>query len=127
VSGMPDVSFRDFVLDQLRDLDGLECRGMFGGYGLHRGETFFGIIHKGQLYFKTGTETLPNYVARGSGPFRPSAKQTLKYYEVPVEIIEDRQRLTEWAGDALRVRPRRRGGRAVGDRSGVEALCSSAP
>lgn len=100
---MADESFKDFVLDQLRDLDGLECRRMFGGYGLYRAKTFFGIIDKGQLYFKTTPKTLPNYVARGSGPFKPSAKQTLKtYYEVPAEIIDDPQRLTEWAIDALR-------------------------
>jgi DNA transformation protein len=103
---MPDASFKDFVLDQLRELDGLECRRMFGGYGLYRGDAFFGIIDKGRLYFKTTPETLPNYLARGSGPFKPSAKQTLKtYYEVPAEIIEDRQRLTEWAADALRTPP----------------------
>lgn len=39
--------FKDFVLDQLADLRGLRCRAMFGGYGLYRGNTFFGIIHKG--------------------------------------------------------------------------------
>jgi TfoX/Sxy family transcriptional regulator of competence genes len=31
---MKDDSFRDFVLDQLRDLDDVEARRMFGGYGL---------------------------------------------------------------------------------------------
>ncbi len=35
-------------------------------------------------------------------PFRPNAKQTLKsYYRVPVEIIEDRDRLAEWAKTAI--------------------------
>jgi len=40
-------------------------------------------------------------VARGMKPFRPNAKQTLTtYYEVPVEIIEDAERLTTWASQA---------------------------
>ena len=30
--------FVNFVLDQLRELDGLTCRRMFGGYGLYRGD-----------------------------------------------------------------------------------------
>jgi len=29
-----DESFKDFVLDQLRGLDDVEARRMFGGYGL---------------------------------------------------------------------------------------------
>ena len=35
-------------------------------------------------------------------PFRPNAKQTLKnYYGVPLEIIEDRDELCEWAMKAI--------------------------
>ena len=45
-------SFKDFVVDQLRDLEEIEARRMFGGYGLYRDETFFGIVHKGKLFFK---------------------------------------------------------------------------
>jgi TfoX/Sxy family transcriptional regulator of competence genes len=43
---MKDDSFKDFVLDQLRELDDVEARRMFGGYGLYQDETFFGIIFK---------------------------------------------------------------------------------
>ena len=42
---MADVSFKDFVLDQLQHLDDLECRSMFGGYGLYAVGVFFGIFH----------------------------------------------------------------------------------
>lgn len=100
---MRDTSFRDFVLDQLRDIVALECRPMFGAFGLYSRETFFGIIDDGRLYLKVSPETLPEYTSRGSEPFRPTPKQTLKsYYEVPAEILEDRERLTEWANDAAR-------------------------
>lgn len=75
---------------------------MFGGHGLYQGEVFFGIIHKGRLYFKTDQASRAAYVQRGMKPFRPNAKQTLKtYYEVPVEIIEDDEQLTTWAGRAV--------------------------
>jgi len=46
-------SFREFILDQLHDLESVEARPMFGGFGLYRDEVFFGIIFKGRLYFKT--------------------------------------------------------------------------
>ena len=50
--------FRDFVLDQLNELPGLTHRAMFGGYGLYCGRVFFGIVHKGRLYFKTTAKTI---------------------------------------------------------------------
>jgi DNA transformation protein len=94
-------SFKDFVLDQLDGLRGVTCRAMFGGYGLYRGDVFFGIIHKGRLYFKTDEASRETYRQRGMKPFRPNAKQTLKtYYEVPVEIVEDAEQLVAWARDA---------------------------
>ena len=76
---------------------------MFGGHGLYQDETFFGIIHKGRLYFKTDDHTVAAYRRRKMKPFRPNPKQTLRsYYQVPVEIIEDGDRLGAWAEAAIR-------------------------
>jgi DNA transformation protein len=61
---MKDDSFKDFVLDQLQELDGADARRMFGGYGLYRDETFFGILHKGKLYFKVDESTVGEYRRR---------------------------------------------------------------
>lgn len=101
--------FKDFVLDQLTDLRGLTCRAMFGGYGLRYRDTFFGIIHKGRLYFKVTPDTVESYRALGTKPFRASKTVTLKtYYEVPADILEDAALLAEWAetaGTARRHRP----------------------
>jgi DNA transformation protein len=95
-------SFQAFVLDQLAELAGVESRAMFGGRGLYCGKTFFGIVLKGRLYFKTTAATRADYTSRGMKPFRPSAKQTSKrYHEVPAEILEDRTALAEWAGRAI--------------------------
>ena len=95
-------SFKDFIVDQLADLHGLTCRAMFGGYGLYLKTKFFGIIHKGRLYFKVTPETVDLYKAHNMKPFRPNAKQTLKsFYEVPIDIIEDAEALTQWATEAV--------------------------
>ena len=95
--------YEAFVLDQLTELDGLTCRAMFGGYGLTLDGHFFGIIHKGRLYFKTDPTTAPRYRARHMLPFKPNRKQTLKnYYEVPVDIVESAESLVEWAKAAAR-------------------------
>ncbi|MER3422695.1 MAG: competence protein TfoX [Nitrospiraceae bacterium] len=98
---MSDDSFTAFVLDQLHDLRGVTCRAMFGGHGLYLGPVFFGIIHKGRLYFKTDAVGRALYVKKGMKPFQPNAKQRLKnYYEVPVDIIEDQMQLSVWARKA---------------------------
>jgi DNA transformation protein len=95
---MKSSSFDTFVLDQLKPLDGLRCRTMFGGRGLYKGGMFFGILHRGRLYFKTDAATVAGYVDRGMTPFRPNERQTLgSYYEVPIEVIENAETLADWA------------------------------
>ena len=95
--------YKDFVLDQLADLDGLTCRAMFGGHGLALHGKFFGIVHKGRLYFRTTPTTAPLYRASQMKPFKPNASQTLKnYYEVPVEIVESAETLMKCATVAAR-------------------------
>lgn len=89
-------SFRDFVAEQLGG--DAEFRPMFGGYGIYRGDRFFGILFKGRLYFRTGPRTRREYVARGMRPFKPNARMTSKtYYEVPADVLEDRETVRAWA------------------------------
>src|SRR3990172_9511431 len=94
-------SYMDFVLDQMRSLEDVSCRSMFGGYGLYLGADFFGIVYDGRLYFKTDETTREKYRDRGMGPFAPSEKQVLKsYYEVPEEIVEDDEQLASLPREA---------------------------
>ena len=98
-----DDSFRDFVLDQLTPLGEVECRRMFGGGGLYANDVFFGILWRARLFFKTDDRSRPQYMDLGMKPFKPNAKQTLtSYYEVPADVLEDGDRLVEWARDAVR-------------------------
>jgi DNA transformation protein len=91
-------TFRDFVLEQLSSLDGLRCKRMFGGFGLYSGEHFFGIVFDGRLYFKTNPDTLPEFLRYNASVFAPTEKQILKNYrEVPVDILEDGEKLLLWA------------------------------
>jgi DNA transformation protein and related proteins len=97
-----DNSFKDFALDQLRSLDHITSRPMFGGWGLYCGDVFFGIIHDDRLYFKTDDATRPAYLEHGMEPFKPNDKQTLKtYYEVPVGVLENHDELAAWARRAM--------------------------
>ena len=120
---MPPEAFKDLVLAQLDALGGVTCRAMFGGHGLYHGRTFFGIIFKGRLYFKTDESTRGEYLRHGMKPFRPSPRQTLRtYYEVPAAVRADPELLARWARRAIacpaRLSPTRRRGRKPRDFSG---------
>ena len=93
-----DASFLAFVLDQLGGLSGIESRAMFGGHGLYRNGTFFAIVFRGRLYFRTSEAKRPEFEARGMRRFRPSERQTLtSYYEVPGDVLEDPAEIARWA------------------------------
>ena len=98
-----DDSFAVFVLDQLDGVSEVRSRAMFGDWGLYAGETFFGLIFKGRLYFKTDATSVARYRQRGMRAFKPNPRQRLTtYYEVPAEVLEDRETLLAWADEALR-------------------------
>ncbi|NUM56003.1 MAG: TfoX/Sxy family protein [Candidatus Hydrogenedentes bacterium] len=95
-------SFKQFVLDQLAPLDGVTCRGMFGGYGVYCRSTFFGIVYEDRLYFKTTEATAAKYRDLGMKPFRPGPNQVMKnYHEVPADILEDARELCDWARESI--------------------------
>jgi DNA transformation protein len=92
------------ILDGRSELGDLTSRPLFGGHGIYRNGVIFGILFHGRLYFKVNDESKGEYQARGMGPFRPNDRQTLKsYYEVPPEILDDREVLLSWAREAIRV------------------------
>ena len=96
---------RDFVLDQLAGLEGLRPRAMFGGVGLYAGDIFFGIVAADVLYFKVDDSTRAEFEAAGSKPFKPYADRamTMRYYAVPVEVLESAPTLIVWARRAVAV------------------------
>ncbi|MDE2195788.1 MAG: TfoX/Sxy family protein [Gammaproteobacteria bacterium] len=100
---MSDTSFLDYVLGQLAGARRVSMRPMFGGHGLYLEGAFFGIVHAGALYFRTDAASRAQYVQAGSRPFNPRGRKELhRYYQVPVEILDDPQALTAWALQAAR-------------------------
>ena len=103
---MADDSFKEFVLDQLGALPELRAKAMFGGHGLYQAERFFGILFEGRLYFKADERSRKIYEQRGMKPFTYEQRgraMTMSYYEVPPDVLEDREQVVAWAGRAIRV------------------------
>jgi DNA transformation protein len=100
---MDRTSFEGRALDRLSELGDITSRPMFGGHGVYWRDVIFGIIFGDRLYFKVSDESKGEYLARGMGPFRPNERQTLKsYFEVPQEILDDREALLSRAREAIR-------------------------
>jgi DNA transformation protein len=84
-------------VDLLADWARVTTRPLFGAVALYRNDLVFAIIWKGGLYFKVDDALRKEYEAAGSRPlgYRSAGKdQALQsYWEVPAEIVEDRDNL----------------------------------
>jgi TfoX/Sxy family transcriptional regulator of competence genes len=99
------AAFKSFVLDQLEELGDVTPRSMFGGIGLYQRGVFFGILARDTLYLKVGDSNRADYKRAGMKAFKPYADRsgTMKYYAVPLEILESPTDLAVWAGKAIAV------------------------
>ena len=97
--------FVEHVLRQLSTLGMATAKPMFGGHGLYLDEIFFAVVDDDVLFFKVDGETRVRYIAAGMGPFHPlKNKPPMEgYYEVPLDVLEDRKRLREWGSEALSI------------------------
>ena len=96
-----------FVLEQLREAGAVSSRRMFGGVGLYLGEVFFALISEDTLYLRVDEASRGEYTARGMRAFRPYRDRpqlSMRYYEVPADVLEDASRLAEWARRAAATR-----------------------
>ena len=78
---------------------------MFGGGGLYWEGAFFAVIDDDTVFFNVDAQTRPAFEAAGSGPFDPfkNGKPMRGYYELPPEILEDRDQLSAWRTTAVAV------------------------
>ncbi len=106
---MPKTDFIDYVVsDLLGEWKGVRARAMFGGYGLYKEDTIFGIIVDDVLYFKVGDANRKAYEAAGSRPFEYQAKGRaepgrVSDWEGPAEVMDDHEEIQRWAEAARRV------------------------
>ncbi|HUV35707.1 MAG TPA: TfoX/Sxy family protein [Patescibacteria group bacterium] len=102
-----------YVVDQLAVFGPVAPRRMFGGAGLYRNGTMFALIADDVLYFKVDDSNRQDYETMDSEPFRPYAGKTtvMSYYEVPADIVENRDELAAWAIGAYAAALRTRRGK----------------
>ena len=103
----PIDDFHDYVIaDVLGHIDGITSKKMFGGYSLYLDGAIFGLITgDDELRFKANDETKLKYEALGGQQFIYSGHKNRKptgmpYWQVPEEVMEDRERIEEWARES---------------------------
>ena len=104
--------YHEYVVGNvLGHIKGVTSKKMFGGYGLYLDGVIFAIITGGaimdgeHLLFKADDETKGKYKELGSKQFvydghKNRKPTTMPYWIVPEEIMEDREKVEEWAREA---------------------------
>ncbi len=105
--------YLEYIKDQLTDLGTITIRKMFGGAGVYCNGVIFGLIAEDTLYLKVDDTNRPDFETLGMGPFVPFEDKpfAMQYYEVPADILEDRDELALWAGKAVEVSLRKKTGK----------------
>jgi DNA transformation protein and related proteins len=111
LESMPvSTAYREFVLEQLGRVLPVTARSMFGGVGIYADGLFFALIDDDTLYLKVDDTNRPDFEAAGMGPFRPYGDDShvMQYYEVPADLLEEPERLRQWAEKAVAVARRKK-------------------
>jgi DNA transformation protein len=91
----------NYIEDQLSAFGPFESKRMFGGIGYFREGKMFGLLGKDVFHLKAEDHNRPDYEAAGMKAFMSSEKkQGMPYYEVPADVLEDKDQLKVWAEKA---------------------------
>jgi len=90
--------FLAYVSDLFMPFGNVRSRKMFGGAGIYLDDYFIAILDDDTLYLKADTLTQNRFEAEGLEAFRPYGEsgQTMAYYQIPIDWIEDRTRAADW-------------------------------
>lgn len=94
------ADYLEFILDQMDGFGPITHKKMFGGVGIYKDGLMFAGIMNGSLHFKVDDLSRQTFIDRGMEPFSMGGKKSAGYYQVPVEVIEDRDELAVWAETA---------------------------
>ena len=99
--------FVAFVMELLEPLTAIEGGKFFGGYGIKNNATQFAMIMGNSLYFVVDDTTRSKYKKLQMKPFSYMTKNGIRlvkrYYEVPGDLFDDRDKLLVWARESIAI------------------------
>ena len=97
--------FKNFVLDQLQGIGEFETKRMFGGLALlHQGSAFAKIKHD-KVWLKVDESNIVDFEKHEMQQYTygKDDSRKLNFYETPIEIIEDRDKLKDWVQKSIEI------------------------
>ena len=95
--------FLQYALDLFSSLGRLSTKTLFGGNAILKNNITFAMVFDGSIYLKTSKNTVKKYLDLNSKPlsYKKNNKTIeLRYYEIPVEILDEEDQLIQWAIEA---------------------------
>ena len=98
--------FLNYMLDLLEPMGELSYKPLFGGYAICKHDAAFALVFDATVYFKTDMTNRKDYESYSSNPltYQKQGKTiSLSNLEVPAEVMEDQDRLLQWANTAYKI------------------------
>lgn len=97
--------FKNFVLDQLQGIGEFETKRMFGGLALLHLGSAFAKIKNDKVWLKVDESNLEDFKKQGMKQYTygKDNSRKLNFYETPLEVIEDRDKLKDWVKKSVKV------------------------
>jgi len=99
--------FVEYLLeDAFSELEGVDVKGMFGGYGFYLDGRIFGFtLSDDTLVFKADETSKEKFEQRGGKQFvyeghKNKGPVAMPYWSVPDNIMEDKEELARWARES---------------------------
>lgn len=93
------------LTDRLGHMPGFRHKKMFGGASLYSDEVVFCMITRnGTPHFRIGPSNIVDFENAKQKPFAPGGKhgdQTMPYYTIPADVMDDQVQLEHWAAKAV--------------------------
>ena len=99
--------FLQYALDLFNPLGRLSTKKLFGGNAILKNNITFAMVFDGSIYLKTNKNTVKKYLDLNSKPlsYKKNNKTIkLRYYEIPVEILDEEDQLIQWAIEATEIK-----------------------
>ena len=103
-----DLEFKNYILDQLGEIEPFDTKNMFGGTALLRNGVAFAKIKHGSLWLKVDDSNINDFIEKGMPQYTygKNNSRKLNFYETPAEILEDSIILIQWANSAYQAAAR---------------------
>lgn len=101
----PRPELVDHACELFAPLGAIRAKPMFGGWGFYCDDLFFAIVADETLYLKADAESAATFQQAEGEPFHVTYKdgrtETMNYWTVPEEAMENPAEMRPWAKLAL--------------------------